>query len=200
MNQSSNNIPDTQLLLRLRQDDNAAFQLIFDRYWKRLFAYAYSVYRDEGVCEDCVQEIFISLWKNNKETTILHLESYLFKAIKYKLSAHIKKLKFDFAHEEELKSLSIPQHENTNMEYHELEEILTAHINKLSGKCREVFVLSRLKNRSNSEIAKELNISKRTVEGHISMALKQLRSQLRETSYLTVPPILFTLYITLRLL
>ncbi|WP_186757590.1 RNA polymerase sigma factor [Echinicola salinicaeni] len=186
MSQDNKKPSDSQLLLLLKQGDNAAFQLIFDRYWKRLFSYAYRVYRDEGVCEDCVQEIFISLWKNNKETTILHLESYLFKAIKYKLSAHIKKLKFDFAHEEELKSLSIPQYENTDMEYLELEEVLTAQINNLSGKCREVFVLSRLKNKTNSEIAKELNISKRTVEGHISIALKQLRTQLRETSYLSL--------------
>ncbi|GGF49575.1 RNA polymerase sigma factor [Echinicola rosea] len=192
MNQSNNSTSDSELLSLLKQGDNTAFQVIFDRYWKRLYAYAYSVYKDEGVCEDCVQEIFISLWQNNKETTILHLEGYLFKAIKYKLSAHIKKLKFDFVHEEELKLLTNPESEKTNMEYLELEKALTNQIHKLSGKCHEVFVLSRLKNKSNSEIAQELNISKRTVESHISNALKLLRSNLRETSY-------FILFITLRL-
>ncbi|UCS95290.1 RNA polymerase sigma-70 factor [Echinicola marina] len=193
MNQSNDSISDSKLLLRLKQGDNTAFQLIFDRYWKRLYAYAYSVYRDEGVCEDCVQEIFISLWQNNNNTTILHLESYLFKAIKYKLSAHIKKLRFDFVHEETLKNLGNQESERTNMEYLELEEAITANINQLPGKCHEVFVLSRLKNKTNSEIAQELNISKRTVESHISNALKLLRNRLQETSY-------FILFIILRLL
>ncbi|QDH79236.1 RNA polymerase sigma-70 factor [Echinicola soli] len=193
MKQPLNSISDSQLLSRLKQGENTAFQVIYDRYWKRLYAYAYSVYRDEGVCEDCVQELFISLWQNNKETTILHLESYLFKAIKYKLSAHIKKLKFDVVHDEELKLLGNPESEKTDMEYLELEEVITAHINQLSGKCREVFVLSRMKNKSNSEIAEELKISKRTVESHISNALRLLRSSLRETSY-------FSLFIILRLL
>ncbi|AWW31434.1 RNA polymerase sigma-70 factor [Echinicola strongylocentroti] len=192
MNQPINSISDSELLMQMKQGNDAAFQVLFDRYWKRLYAYAYSVYKDEGVCEDCVQEIFISLWQNNKETTILHLESYLFKAIKYKLSGHIKKLKFDFVHEEELKSLCNAESGRSELEYLELEKALTSQIHKLSGKCHEVFVLSRLKNKSNGEIAQELNISKRTVESHISNALKLLRANLRETSY-------FTLFIILRL-
>ncbi|AGA78181.1 RNA polymerase sigma factor [Echinicola vietnamensis] len=192
MNDSENTISDHQLLSRLKQGDNAAFHVIFDRYWKRLYAYAYNVYRDEGVCEDCVQEIFISLWQNNKTTNILHLESYLFKSIKYKLSGHIKKLKFDLVHDEALKQLSSPESESTTIEYQELEETLTSQINKLTGKCHEVFVLSRLQNKTNSEIAEELNISKRTVESHISNALKLLRTNLREITY-------FILFVTLKL-
>ncbi|GAB3649760.1 RNA polymerase sigma-70 factor [Echinicola sediminis] len=194
MDRLINSPSDTQLLLRLKQEDHAAFQLIFDKYWKRLYRYAYSIYRDEAICEDCVQEIFISLWEKSKETDILHLENYLFKALKYKLSGQIKKLKFDNTHKDALKLLSesVSADEQSPLEYKELEQTLSSHIAQLPGKCHEVFVLSRINHKSNSEIAQELNISKRTVETHISNALKLLRTKMSETSY-------FLVLITLRL-
>jgi len=193
MDRSQNSPSDTLLLLQMKKGDNSAFQTIFNRYWKRLYSYAYSIYKDEGICEDCVQEIFISLWENSQEANILHLEKYLFKAIKYKLSGHFKKLKFDHTHEEALQFVSDAKTAQNDLEYMELEHAITSQIKSLPGKCQEVFILSRLKHKSNSEIAKELNISKRTVETHISNALKILRSRMSEASY-------FLLLITLRLL
>lgn len=59
-----------------------------------------------------------------------------------------------------------------------LEDDLTSAIEKLPGKCRTVFVLSRIDGRPNREIAGMLGISVRTVEHQINHALKVIRKRL----------------------
>ena len=48
----------------------------------------------------------------------------------------------------------------------------------LPEKCREVFVLSKIEGLKNREIAEKLNISEKTVERHMSIALSKLREEL----------------------
>lgn len=169
------NLTNSELLQLLTKSNSQAFEEIFNRYWKRLFSYAYKIYNEEKVCEDIVQEVFISLWKN-KKTNILNLEAYLFKAVKYKIASHIRDLKFT---NEQLDILQqLPANISNNLEYQELETKIFEEIEKLPPKCKKVFKLSRLENKSNQEIAQTLNLSIRTVETHISNALKYLRNQL----------------------
>ena len=87
-------MPDEELQKLIFEGNDAAFSIIFNRYWKRLYAYALKIYKDEAVCEDIVQEIFISFWKNASSTVILNLEAYLFRAVKYKIANQIRNLKF----------------------------------------------------------------------------------------------------------
>lgn len=56
-------ISSEELSLRLSQKDSLAFEEVYERYWKRLYVYAYKIYEDEAICEDIVQEVFISLWE-----------------------------------------------------------------------------------------------------------------------------------------
>ena len=62
----------------------------------------------------------------------------------------------------------------------ELREALSAGLGKLPPRCREIFEMSRFKGMKNQEIAEKLNISKRTVELQISLALKNLRVDLKD--------------------
>lgn len=64
---------------------------------------------------------------------------------------------------------------NHNLESVVLSEHIDLHLKNLPPKCREVFYKSRFENLKNEEIADQLNISKRTVETHISYALRYLR-------------------------
>ena len=166
---------DEELQKLIFEENHDAFAIIFDRYWKKLYTYAFKIYKEEQICEDIVQEIFISLWKNAGNTIILNLEAYLLRAVKYKIANHIRSLKFDREHVEVLESIPEPNHTVDDIEYVEFEAGIMNHISQLTPKCREVFLLSRIEHFSNAEIAEKLSLSIHTVEKHISNALKQLR-------------------------
>ena len=177
-------MPDEELQKLIFEGNDAAFSIIFNRYWKRLYLYAFKIYKDEAVCEDMIQEIFISLWKNASSTVILNLEAYLLRAVKYKIANQIRNLKFDRQNTEILESIPDPNLTLNDLEYVDFEKNINDQINKLTPKCREVFLLSRIDHFSNAEIAAKLNLSIHTVEKHISNALKQLRVNSSSYNYL----------------
>ncbi|PTT00158.1 RNA polymerase sigma-70 factor [Flavobacterium plurextorum] len=174
---------DEELQKLIFQKNEDAFAIIFNRYWKKLYLYAFKIYKEEAVCEDIVQEIFISLWKNSGHTVILNLEAYLFRAVKFKIANQVRNLKFDKEHLEVLDSIIAPYHTVNDIEYIELEKSIMDQINKLTPKCREVFLLSRMDHFTNAEIAQRLNLSIHTVEKHISNALKELRLNAKTYNY-----------------
>lgn len=176
MKNNYKNISNEELQSFLREGNEDAFNEIFNRFWDPLYSYAYRIYNEEQICEDIVQEVFISLWEKAKIAEIENIQAYLFRAIKYKVSSHIRNLKFTSIHLDILENL--PQLESTeeNIEYQEFEQNMLSLIDKLSPKCKKVFLLSRFEYLSNNEIAIKLNISVRTVEKHISDALKQLKN------------------------
>jgi RNA polymerase sigma-70 factor (family 1) len=166
---------DDELQKLISQENQEAFAIIFNRYWKRLYSYAFKIYKEEAVCEDIVQEIFISLWKNSGNTVILNLEAYLLRAVKYKIANQIRSLKFDKEHIDVLETIPAPHYTVNDIEYIEFEKGIMDQINRLTPKCREVFLLSRVDHFSNAEIAEKLSLSIHTIEKHISNAIKQLR-------------------------
>lgn len=178
MQTSLSSLSDLQLQEKVSAHGEKAFEILFDRYWKRLYAYAFRIYADEKICEDIVQEVFINLWEKTDLQQIKNLEGYLFRAVKYGIANHIRDLKFTTVHEDVLENMPTSPRVERQLDYHEFEQLIKQEINKLPPKCRKVFMLSRFEDLSNSEIAQKLNISIRTVEKHISDALNHLRSNL----------------------
>jgi RNA polymerase sigma-70 factor (ECF subfamily) len=62
-----------------------------------------------------------------------------------------------------------------NIDATELEQKIDALLNTLPKRCREIYIMSRKENLSIAEIAERFNISKRTVENQLTVALKHLR-------------------------
>ena len=168
-------LSDSELQVRVKNQDSQAFEILFDRYWKRLYSYAMRVYQDEYLCQDIVQEIFISFWEKPSLEPILNLEAYLLRAVKYRIANHIRDLKFDSVHLQVLERIPYPSETDKDLIYQDFEDTILNVIEKLPPKCRNVFMMSRFEAFSNSDIAKKLNISERTVEKHISDAIKFLK-------------------------
>ena len=72
------------------------------------------------------------------------------------------------------------------LEVAELEGRINTALKSLPGKCREVFELNRFEGKKYAEIASQLNISVKTVETHMSKALKILRDELRDYLYVVI--------------
>jgi RNA polymerase sigma-70 factor (family 1) len=171
--QSYNN----QILLNLlAENDEVAFTELYNRYWKKLFAIAYSRLNETAAAEDIVHDVFVSLWTNREKNQIQSLENYLATATKYMVLAKIKaKLRERVYTRESQQATVFELPVEDSLHYKRILEIVKTEIEKLPEKCRLIFNYSRIQGKQVKQIAKELNLSPKTVENQLNKALKQLK-------------------------
>lgn len=169
---------NTALIKALQNREKWALKHLFDTYWEKMLIYAHKILSDQQLCEDIVQEIFINLWEKAPERQIRNLEPYLFKALKYRIANAIRDSKYTLLSEDHLNQLESQYQNPTEIEYQDLELQIQKLMESLPQKCQNVFYLSRVKHYNNKEISQQLNISIRTVETHISHAIKHFRIHL----------------------
>lgn len=172
-------LSDIQLIDRLKLDDETALAAIYKKYWALLYTSAYHVLKDGHACEDIIQELFIKLWNNRYQIQItFSLRAYLYASIRYEVYRQIRKgpVRADIF-DEALSYIHSPDAYDS-MEYKELNIRVSSIVNTLPEKCREVYKLSREDCLSHKEIASQLNISTKTVENHLTKALRHLRTSI----------------------
>lgn len=180
---------DQALIHKMAEDDQAAFEMIFHRYWEKLFSYLYNRLHNKIASEEIVQEVLISIWEKRKTLSIhTSLSSYLYKAAKYRMlnyirSEKVRKTYFSDFLETQISLVSDPlgpQLQNVS----DLKDLIEKRLQELPPKCREVYRMSREEHIPNQEIADQLRISKKTVENYLTIALKHLRIHL--TDYIMI--------------
>lgn len=169
-------LEDNELLNRVRLSDAKAFDEIYLRYWRKLYALAFYHLKDSEAAEDIVQEVFTSLWAARERSDIKYLYTYLATAIKYAVFHHFAQPYNSTTSLEGLLSLPVEQ---PSAESRLLLDEINREINRLPEKCRLVFHYSREEGLGNKNISEKLNISTKAVEKHITRALRQLRVQLK---------------------
>lgn len=170
---------DSELLLLLSRGDRDAFDILYSRHWADLYKAAFYILKDQEASRDIVQDIFVWLWQHRQDLEIRTLKSYLRAAVKFKVancirSGNIRKSFFEELTKLPLTALS-PTAEQLS-EVKELKAIIEAAISHLPEKCREIFKLNREGQLSNQEIARRLNISIKTVENQMTIALRRIRN------------------------
>ncbi|MDR0742868.1 MAG: RNA polymerase sigma-70 factor [Tannerella sp.] len=168
------------------KQDVKLFESLFQQMQPRLFAFCCKYVEDKELARDFVQECFISLWENFGAVEHSH-ESYLFTSVRNRCLSYIRSRKVHAEYEEavnlRIRELEIhPEMPGplTDLYLKELNEILHRSIEKLPGKCKRIFRMSRYRGLKNQEIADQLNISVRTVEAQIYNALKILKEDLKD--------------------
>ncbi len=172
-------LSDDKLLELLELNNIAAFEEIYNRYWLKLYGSAYSRLKEREAAQEIVQDFFISFWINRAQLKIhSSLQGYLFTAIKYSILNYKRAETVRTSYCELLLLANKTNFYNSTEEYltwKELKENIDAGVNQLPPKCRSVFELSRNQYKTNKEIAKLLDISEKTVENHLTRALRYLR-------------------------
>lgn len=172
---------DEALLLLLRDSDEQAFTELYKRYWDRLFAVAYHRLGNQMAAEGIVQDIYVSLWKRRQDIALSHsLKTYLSVAVKYQVIMHLARSKRQRRYEQWLSRTALKGQDSTSewLSEKELKDQIEQCCQKLPEKCRIVFTM-RAQGHKNLYIARKLNISEKTVEGHITKALRILRTSLK---------------------
>ena len=187
--QTIHGIAEKELIVRLKDGDQTAFELLFHFYYPGLVIYASQFTADRDEAEEIVQDFFVRFWEKHQKVLLTDsLSNYFFSAVRNGSLNYLKHKKIEDRYLQEIYNLS-----NEHLVYDtnlyiasELQERIKNSIGLLPDKCREIFMMSRIRGMKNEEIAIELNLSKRTVETHISNALKVLRIELKDYAGLLI--------------
>ncbi|MBW9200025.1 RNA polymerase sigma-70 factor [Bacteroides gallinaceum] len=180
------------LLESIKQNDHAAFEYLFKRFYPRLLGYAIRFVQDEDVAKDILQECFMNFWEKRQLLSAVSISSLLFLMVRNACLNYLKHhmlanyLSIDYLStldgEEKLYSADLMFSTDENILYEDLKTQIDAALSKLSPRSREIFLLSRFDGMKNKEIAELLGISTTAVEKHISKSLKVISDYLKDNS------------------
>lgn len=164
---------------QMKRGNSKAYDFLMDSFYKKLCSYAYTLSHDHGASEDIVQNVFVQIWSNKKSiNSSFSIKSYLYKSVYNEFINQYRKNKPVFFLEKKyLESVDLVV-ESTQENLDELLKLVDKEINKLPSKCREVFLLNKKEGLTHLEISEYLNISTKTIEGHMTRAFKILREKL----------------------
>lgn len=154
----------------------------FNLHWAKVYGLALAMCGNESAAKDICQDIFLSIWtrgmvfENELEAT-----KYLARSTRYQILNH-------FRNKKDLEEINDTNYSNhTEMSRYNPESILLnkelalqleVMIDKLEEPSKSIFMLSREQNLTYKQIADEMGIAVKTVEKHISRALKELKGTL----------------------
>jgi len=187
-------LTDNELWKAIKLDDQKAFDMLFDRYWSCMYTSAYNYLRDTEISAEIVHDVFLNIWQKRKEFQIISVKNYLTSSTRYHVYKCLKERKASaLVYVENYKDDLNAKQENEGEERLvrlDLESSIQSHLLQLPKRCREIFLLSRMQQMNNDEIAAHLGISKRTVENQLTHALKFLRLHFKTIAMLLLINIL----------
>jgi len=170
---------ESDLLRRLKQDDERAFDALFRHYSALVYRFAFSYLKSRPAAEEIVQECFIKIWEKRAQLRDdVPLKGYLFTTAHHAVLNELRRDQHHLRLSGEVAAAG-PASVANEAEYQEMEALYAAALDRLPPKQREVFVLSRQLGLSYPEIAARQGVSVKTVEAHIMQALKTMRNYFR---------------------
>ncbi len=160
-----------------------AFEDIFVNYYESLYGYAFTILKNELFAEEIVSDVFYRLWLKKDTIKIdASLAGYLYKSV---YNACMDKIRHNKTREAFKRNFLYRSTENildaaNEINAKDFEKKFYAALLKLPEQCRTVFQLNRMEELSYKDIAIRLGISVKTVEAHMSKALRRLRISLVE--------------------
>ena len=180
-----NKCTDEDLLALIKNGHEHAWELVYRKYWQQLYGSALAVLKDQQICEDIIQDIFMKLWTDRDRIRIeVSIRAYLQTCVRHEVyrklrSGRVNEDIFDEVYEKIAAALDC-----NDIEYKEMNSQINTLVERLPEKCRLVYRLSREEYLSNKQISEKLNISIKTVENHMTKALCFLKTAMGQLSTL----------------
>lgn len=174
---------DTKLLLqKIAIGDNDAFRTFYDHYYLQLFRFSSYFVKSFQLVEEIVSDVFCTIWQNRKKIPeIENFEGYLYTIVKNKALYYL-------SHENKLSVTEIDSIQKDILFDEDTPESLAIDkeftisfkkaLDDLPERCRLIFRMAREEGLKYKEIAKILNISEKTVNAQMVLAIKKLSKQL----------------------
>jgi RNA polymerase sigma-70 factor (ECF subfamily) len=171
--------------------EEKGFKLVFETHYPRLLRFANEYVGDRFDAENIVQDVFLKLWEKRASLpTEINLQAYLLTMVKnqcldflrHRQMVESNSVDWETVQQREasFNLYALNQFDAEQPDIESLERLVEKAINELPEQCRKVFELSRYDGLKYKEIAERLGISVKTVETHMSNALRILRVTLKD--------------------
>ncbi len=180
--ESLKNLTDEELVALLIQGSEAAFTMIYKRYWTVLYGQAVRMLKDEDDAQDAVQDVFAALYgRRGSLKADTRIATYLYVALRNRIVNLIQQRKVRVDYVAALMGYPEPSADTVSsaVTEREIQRAMDEEIGRMPAKMRHAFVLSRQEDLTNKEIAKLLAVRESTVKTHINNALKIIRVRLK---------------------
>ncbi len=164
---------------------------LFTNYRNGFIRFAYSYVRDQFVAEDFTVESLMVFWENRQKLDpAINPPAYVLTVLKNKclnylqhlqVRQNVTELLMDSARQElNIRISTLEACDPNELFSAEIQEIVQQTLLQLPEKTRLIFKMSREENLTNAQIAEQMDLSKKSIEAHITRALQALRSALKE--------------------
>lgn len=174
-----------------RQTQLRQFSSLFDQYREPFILFANSYVRDKVAAEDIYMEAMMQYWEKRSDLPLdTNIPAYILTCVKNKSINHLRHLNVVIEAEEQIQDhrmrelnfriSSLESCDPSELFTSEVKQLIRDTLSSLPEQTRTIFFKSRYENKTNKEIAAELEVSIKTVEFHISKALKIFRVKLKD--------------------
>lgn len=165
-------------------EDVLAFESLFKTHYAKLCFYANTITGNLSAAEEIVADLFTEIWEKREQIQFSNAtKAYIYKSVYNRCLNYLKHSKIENAYVDYLlkndSNNLFAQTPSYAYDEKEISKEITLAINKLPEKCKEIFLLSRVQNKKYHEIAAMLDLSPKTVENQMAIALKKLRQMLK---------------------
>lgn len=191
---------ERSLVIRLIAGDEDAFCELYAAYKNRLIYFAMRYLKSREYAEDIFQDAFTVIWESrsfiNPDASF---SSYLYTIVHNRILNQLRELESEDRLKSQILSQAVDYNNDTNNEIfaNDLQGLISRALQQLTPRQREVFDMSREKQMSHKEIAEALSISVNTVQEHISVSLRVLRTYLEKNSVTGIDLVLLLICISL---
>lgn len=177
---------DAEILLLLKEGDEAAFALVYKKYSLRVFAFILRIVKSQDSAEDLLQEVFIKAWQNRSSIDpTKNYRSFLFTVAKHTVYNFIRKSSTETQVAAYIASHSseLYQHVEEQIYHNECKDAIQRAIDSLPPQRKEVYVRCKIQGLSYQCVADEFGCSVAAVNAHIVKATKAIKAQLGLTEH-----------------
>ena len=170
-----------QWISAISRGDESAFKEFFNYYHPRLYGYALTIIQSHNPSEEVVSDVFMKVWNGRKRlSSIENVNHYMFRAVKNQALNYLEKRKLETVDLDQVQDNKIGDFIQPDLSVlnRELADQIQSAIESLPPRSKLIFGLIRIDGMKYKEVAEHLDLSVKTVENQMTIAIKKLREEL----------------------
>jgi RNA polymerase sigma-70 factor (ECF subfamily) len=178
-------LPDPDILRMIGQNNEEAFKILYNKYWRLLVRYAATYINDEYICKEIVQELFVHLHSSSSRLKIYSsFSSYLFVSLRNRIFNYLRSQSVYKRHVKNVGRHGVRACNDVeqSIDLSELQKGIRFSLKRMPVKYSEVYILHDENSYTLKRISEILDRPVNTIEKQLRKARYLLRNDLRESS------------------